>query len=112
MVDVSTREYGNVVVMTIDGEFYLESVGYAEEVWNSQVEKKPSVIAIDCSKIMYIDSSAIGIMVKFLNVSMKHKFKLIFFDLSETVVSVFRTAKLDVFFNTMTRLEFESEYLS
>ncbi len=112
MIDISTREYGNVIVMSIDGEFYLESVGYAEEVWKSLVEKKPSVIAIDCSSIKYIDSSAIGIMVKFLNASMTHKIKLIYFDLSETVVSVFRTAKLDVFFTTMTRLEFESEYLS
>ncbi len=111
MVDITVETHGSVIIIAIDGEFYLESVSYAEDVWNEQLIKEPEVIAINCHKIKYIDSSAIGVLVKFLNSSMKNKIKLIFFDLSETVIAVFQTAKLDNFFTTMSLSEFEAEYL-
>ncbi len=111
MVDINVEAHGSVIIISFDGDFYLESVSYAEGIWNEQLEKKPEVIGINCRKIKYIDSSAIGILVKFLNSSMKTGVKLVFYDLSETVVAVFKTAKLDNFFNTMTSEEFESAYL-
>ena len=112
MVEITVSDHNEVIVIAFNGEFYLESVAYAEEIWNEQVSKRPSVVGLDCSNIRYIDSSAIGVLVKFLNSSVKEKISLIFFDLSEAVVTVFHTAKLDDFFTTMTRREFESTHLS
>lgn len=112
MIDISTRQYDDVIVIAIDGEFYIESVELAEATWNEQTAKNPRVIGIDCRDIKYIDSSAIGVLVKFLNNAMKRKIELVFFDLSEAVVSVFRTAKLGNFFKTMTKNEFETAYMS
>jgi len=112
MVDFSVAEHDDVIIISISGEFYLESVSYAEELWNEQVSRQPRVIAFNCKKIKYIDSSAIGILVKFLNSSAKVNVKLVFFDLSETVVTVFKTAKLNNFFTTMSKEEFEAEYIT
>ena len=98
MIDINFKEYNNVIVLSIKGEFYIESVEIAEKIWNDLVSKQPRVIGINCSAIKFIDSSAIGVLVKFLNNAMKHKIELIFYDLSETVSAVFKTAKLGKFF--------------
>jgi len=111
MVDVTVSDHGNIKIITLGGEFYLESVAYVEEIWDEQLAQKPDVIGIQCRELRYIDSSAIGAMVKFLNTATKNNVKLVFFDLSGAVISVFKTAKLHKFFTTMTREEFEGTYL-
>lgn len=112
MVDISYEEHGNVVRMTIAGEFYIESIQRAEDTWREIVEKRPKAIGINCKNIKFIDSSAIGVMVKFLNNAMKLNIELVFYDLSDSVLSVFKTAKLGNFFKIMTKAQFEQEYLT
>jgi len=112
MVEIITEQHGDVHTIMIVGEFYLESVEYAEQVWNEISDQSPRAIGINCSKIKYIDSSAIGVLVKFLNIAMKNNIDLLFFDLSDAVVSVFKTAKLGNFFKTMSKNQFELEYIT
>jgi len=111
MVLITVEDHGKVVIVNIDGEFYIDSVENAEKIWNEQLARHPKVMAINCKNIRYIDSSAIGILVKFLNSAMKQKTEMIFYDLNENILSVFKTAKLSNFFKIMTRTQFEMEYL-
>ena len=111
MIDITCEEHGDVKIILIDGEFYLESVEFAEEIWNEQVAKNPTVIAFNCANIKFVDSSAIGILVKFLNISRDVNIELIFFDLSETLLSIFKTAKLENFFKIMSKSQFEAAFL-
>ena len=111
MVLITVEDHGKVVIVNIDGEFYIDSVENAEKIWNQQLSRHPKVMAVNCKNIKYIDSSAIGILVKFLNSAMKQKTEMIFYDLNENILSVFKTAKLSNFFKIMTRTQFEMEYL-
>lgn len=111
MVSISCEDHGKVIVLNIQGDFYIESIEYAEKIWNEQMARRPKVMGINCKGIKYIDSSAIGILVKFLNNAMKQKTELIFYDLSDNIISVFQTAKLGNFFRIMTRTQFEMEYI-
>ena len=111
MIEISCTEHNDVIVMNMNGEFYIESLEYAEQVWNSMIVKKPRAIGLNCKNITFIDSSAIGILVKFLNNAMKVKTELIFFDLSDALVDIFKVAKLGNFFKTMSRTQFEVTYI-
>ena len=111
MIEIDVEDHAGVVVIAINGEFYIESTEYAEKVWNEQVSKKPRVIGINCQNIKFIDSSAIGVLVKFLNNAMFLKIELIFFEPSETVLSIFKTARLSNFFHIMSKNQFEMNYL-
>ena len=111
MISISTEEHGNVVIINITGDFFIDSIEVAEQVWAQQIAKRPRAIAINCKNIKYIDSSAIGILVKFLNGAMKQKTEMVFYDLSDTIITVFKTAKLGNFFKIMTKTQFEMEYL-
>ncbi len=111
MIDITIDAHGDLIVISIKGEFYIESIQYAESVWDEQVAKHPRIIGIDCRDIKFIDSSAIGILVKFLNNAMAKNIELIFFDLSQTLMNVFKTARLGNFFRIMDRESFEEQHL-
>ena len=110
MVTIQVEHYGTTAAIYISGEFYLDSIEYAERIWNQEVALHPQVIGICCKNVKYIDSSAIGILVKFLNNAKKMGIELVFFDLSESVLSVFATARLNDFFVTMTDEMFRTRY--
>ena len=60
----------------------------------------------------FVDSSAIGTFVKFLHNSMALNFKLVFFDLNESISRIFGKAKLNKIFTILTREDFESLYMN
>lgn len=111
MISISFEDHGKVIVLNFEGDFYIESIEHAEKIWNEQLLKRPKVIAINCKKITFIDSSAVGMLVKFLHIAMKKNIELIFFDPSDTIIGVFQTARLVNFFKVMSRTQFEMEYL-
>lgn len=113
MINVTIEEpRNNIIIMHIDGEFYIENIQKVEGIWSEQISKQPDVIALDCGKLEYIDSSAIGTLVKFLNSAMNKQIKLVFYDLSPSIGQIFRTARLNNFFTITTGAQFQKEYLS
>lgn len=111
MMDLSVEESEKVTIIKVTGEFHIGNVNKFEELWHSLIEKQPPVIAIDCKDLEYIDSSAIGTLVKFLNNAMSKKINLLFFDLNKAILNIFKTARLDNFFTIITRDELESKYM-
>jgi anti-sigma B factor antagonist len=110
-MELNVEQKNSVVIVSIKGEFHIGNVNKFEELWHGLIEKKPEVIAINCKELEYIDSSAIGTLVKFLNNAMSKKIKLIFFDLNAAIQNIFKTARLDNFFTITTREKVEREYL-
>ncbi len=112
MIHIKSETHDKVSIISIEGDFFLERIDLVKDVWQRTFSEKPKAIAFDCSKIKYIDSSAIGMLVKVLNQAKEAGIELLFFDLSDSVTMVFNTAKLSSFFKTMTRAAFETEYLN
>ncbi|HNR89523.1 MAG TPA: STAS domain-containing protein [Spirochaetota bacterium] len=112
MIEVRTEEHGDVMIMHIKGEFYIENIQTVENTWNELVARKPKIIAINCHDLEFIDSSAIGTLVKFLNNAMNKKIKLIFYDLSKSIQQIFETARLNNFFTVTTKSKFETQFLN
>jgi anti-sigma B factor antagonist len=111
VMEIKLEELNNVTIINVKGEFHVGNVGKFEEVWHAQVEKKPKSIAINCKELEYIDSSAIGTLVKFLNNAMSKGIKLQFFDLNPSIQNIFKTARLDNFFTITTREKLEKEFI-
>lgn len=110
MIEVTVEERGSTIILHIKGEFHIENIQKVEGVWTEQVAKTPEVIAINCKDLNYIDSSAIGTLVKFLNNAMNKKIKLVFYDLSSSIRQIFQTARLNNFFTITTKDRFESDF--
>lgn len=112
MLDVKRENKGRVSILSLSGVYYFESIHVVELEWSKSFAADFTVIAFDLSGIKFIDSSAIGSLVKYLNMARGKGIELVFIELSEAVKIVFETAKLDGFFRCMSRAEFESAFLS
>jgi len=111
VVQIDVFEHGALKIIRIKGEFFLGYVRQVEETWNQLAAGSPEIIAIDCREMTFVDSSAIGTFVKFLHNSMALNFKLIFFDLNESIIRIFSKAKLNKIFTILSREDFNSIYL-
>lgn len=97
-------------ILHINGELFHEKLAELEKVWAEQVKKPVPTIAIDCQQLNYIDSPAIGTLVKFFNEAMSKGKKLVFYGLNPSIQSLFDSARLERFFTITTKEKFDMEY--
>ena len=103
---VTVNEYGKVIVLHVAGELCLGNIRGVEQILDEHVANAPNVVALDCKKLKFIDSSAIGTLVKFHNLSTHRGIRLILVELNPSIIRLLETAKLDRIFSLMTRDEF------
>lgn len=111
MLNLRVENIGRVVVLHIDGTLYMETITMLESVWKDQLAKKPDVIAIDCAGLTQVDSTAIATLVQFFNIAMNRNIHIVFYDLNKSIMSLFKTTKLNLFFSVTTKRRFESSFL-
>ncbi len=111
MLKLSVENIKKITILNIQGELFFGNIDELEELWEEQVLKKPSVIAVNCKNLISVDSTVVGYFVKFLKFSLNNKFELVFFDLNNQVKKLFLTARLDKFFKITTRNKIETDYL-
>ena len=110
-MDIRIADYGKLITIKIVGDFYIGNIKQLEDIWNEAIEKRPEVIGFNCKDLKFIDSSAIGTLVKFLNSADRFEIDMVFYDLSKSIVRIFKTAKLVNLFKIVTSTEFEDTYL-
>ena len=64
------------------------------------------VIGFDCEKLEFIDSSAIGTLVKFFNSSVKKNIDMYVFGLNSDLQKIFDTTKIDRVMSVVSKDEF------
>lgn len=110
MLSFIIEDRKNATIVHINGELFHEKLAELERVWDEQVKKPVSTIAIDCQELNYIDSPTIGTLVKFFNDAMSKGKKLIFYGLNPSIQSLFDSARLERFFLITTKEKFDTEY--
>ncbi len=110
MVSVDVNTYGSITVLNVSGKFFTDSIQYINDIWNMEVEKRPGIIAINCSQLSSIDSAAVGTLVRFLNFAMEQNIELVFIELNKEIRRLFDTAKLNDFFKITSTQQFCRKY--
>ena len=111
MLKVTAEKIDRVIILHFEGDFFIDQLNNVDKLWKEQLACSPRVIALDCSKIDHVDSSAISTLVKYLNEAMNKNIRLIFYDLHPSVQKLFEIARLQRFFNITTREKFEKKFL-
>lgn len=110
-MELRLNTIGKIKQIEITGKFDIESTEEFESLFNKQVEGNPELIAIDMGKLDYIDSSGIGSLIKSLNNLKNKKGKLVLVGMKPMIQNVFKLAKLDMFFEILSPIDFKSKYL-
>lgn len=95
-----------ITIIKFSKEFSLSNIAEINSLWQENLQKKPAVIAFDFKMLEYIDSSAIGTLVKFLNESKRGNIKLIIINMNASIKKIFNTAKLTGLFTILDEFEF------
>ena len=110
--EVEINQKGKVVIITLPKYFYIGNIIEVEQSWENILKKEPSVIGFDCQKLEFIDSSAIGTLVKFFNSSVKHNIEMYVFGLKSELIKIFDTTKINRVMSVIDKSEFEERFLN
>lgn len=106
------NQKGKVVIITLPKYFYIGNIIEVEQSWENILKKEPSVIGFDCQKLEFIDSSAIGTLVKFFNSSVKNNIEMYVFGLKSELIKIFDTTKINRVMSVINKTEFEERFLN
>lgn len=109
-MELKLSQVGKVRIIEITGKYDIESTEEFETIFNKQLEAKPEIVAVEMSKLDYIDSSGIGSLIKCLNSLKSKNGKLILVGMKTMIMNVFKLAKLDMFFEIISQSDFHEKY--
>ena len=109
-MEIKSRKSGDFCVIELEGSLDIYTAtdfrNYVENLLNREDNK----VVIDMSKLKYVDSSGIGMLIKELNFvkELQGVFKIA--NLKPHVEKVFSVAGLKSYFQILTESEFRSKY--
>ena len=89
-------------VVQLSGKFSIEQVGQFDASVTKDMIKNVKTVAICLSDIEYIDSSALGSLIKMMNMVKSTGKEFVLFDIAEPIMNIVRIANLDKFFTITT----------
>ena len=92
-------------VLPLEGEIDLHvSPGIAESL-RAMTEKKPKQVVVDLSRVIYVDSSGLAVLIEGMQNVEEYGGKFALAGLQETVRSIFELARLDQVFQIFPTLD-------
>ena len=109
-MQITITQKKDAKVVNLVGSFTITEVqSFKEAVLPLMKEIEKSII-INMQELNFIDSSGIGQLVSLLNVSKEKNKRIFLVNLNSYITSLFRTVKLQKFFDILTPLDFEMKF--
>jgi anti-sigma B factor antagonist len=102
---IRTKIENSVLVVKVAGKFNIEEVARFEDSIAVDLAKGIVAVAVDFTDVEYIDSSALGSLIKLMNKAKNISIDFILYDMSQPIMSIFRLAYLDKFFTIATNAD-------
>ncbi len=109
-MNIKTSWQGLCCILSLEGEFVHQNVMKFDEVWDNVIMGKPRVVAVECSGMSYIDSSAIGTLVKVVNRSRNDDYSVVFLDIVDPIKRILSVARLDALFEMYNSADFYKKF--
>gem|GEM_PF-963243 len=111
-MSIEVKHYSNCSVIRINSELSISNLMYFDNLLTKLFTDGIKLIGIDMSRVSFIDSSAIGSLVKYISSNKKSEVygRVILIDLSEIAERILKTAKLYPLLNIVTFKEFARDY--
>lgn len=109
-MEVTAETKGDMSIISIFDAISIQNIQEIEKVWEQQLGKNIRILAIDFTGIERVDSIGLSHLVKLSRKAIIKEIDLIFFGLNPPITELFKIARLDTFFNILTKGEFEEKY--
>jgi anti-sigma B factor antagonist len=111
VLSVDCTEHNDIYILSIKGDLLFNEMEEAERVFMEKIGTKPRVIALNCKQLKNLDSSGLGLFIKFSKEASKSQAKLVFLNITDHISTLFDVSKLNSMFEIMTDADFKSAYL-
>lgn len=111
MLTVDCTEHNDVYVISFKGDLLFNELDEAEKVFMEKITAKPRVIGLNCKSLISLDSSGLGLFIKFKKEAEKSQTRLVFLNITDHVSTLFDVSKLDSMFEIVAEADFKSAYL-
>lgn len=105
-----TKQPETLAVVHIQGPLTISTIEEAEKKWISPLSNPIQDLALDFSRVSFIDSTAIGALVKLLNLCNNRKVRISLFNIPQPVQDMFDAVKLGDFFTILTQQDFDNRF--
>jgi len=110
MMRISSKTANSILTVSLSGKFNIEEVSKFEDTVSVDSAKGLRAILIEFSEVEYIDSSALGSLIKIMNKAKNFNIEFVLFNLTQPILSIFKLAYLDKFFVITTDSEVKRKY--
>lgn len=94
------------LLLELEGKFDIEEAMRFESRVNAVLPERIKTIALDLEKLTYIDSSAIGSIIKIMNLVRNYDGELVLLGVSPHIRNIFALARLESFFDIREKENF------
>ncbi len=77
-----------------------------------KIAAKPRVIGLNCKSLITLDSSGLGLFIKFKKEAEKTETRLVFMNITDHISTLFDVSKLASMFEIVSEADFKSAYLA
>ena len=112
VLNVDCTEHNDVYIISLKGDLLFNELDDAEKLFMEKIALKPRVIGLNCKSLISLDSSGLGLFIKFKKESEKSSTRLLFLNITDHISTLFDASKLDSMFELMSEADFKKTYLS
>lgn len=111
MLKIDSIQHDDVIIMSLEGVLIFNETGEAEKYFQDVLARKPRVIALDCKNLANLDSSGLGIFIRFQKEAARMNMELYFLNITDHVSTLFDASKLNNMFAMMNEKDFKDTYM-
>ncbi len=111
MLQVETKDYPNIGVVKLKGNFTQEEIKVFENKIKSTIENH-NEIGISFENVKIIDSSGLGTLIQlYKHIKEKKNGEIYFYGINEEIKDIFENSQLSKYFIIMNKKDFEMEFI-
>jgi anti-sigma B factor antagonist len=110
MLTIDCSEQKDLCIISLNGELIFNEMEDADKIIMEKMAMKPKVMAMNCKKLHSLDSSGLGLFIKFSKEAKKSGIRLVFLDITDHISTLFDVSKLESIFEIMSDEEFKKTF--
>ncbi|TFH42762.1 MAG: anti-sigma factor antagonist [Chrysiogenales bacterium] len=112
LLTIESQEKKDALIIYLRGEMVFNELDDADSFFREKLVLKPRVIAIDCRQLQTLDSSGLGLLIRFTNEAARADVRIVFVDITGQISALFDVSKLGAIFEIMSSSDFHKTYLA
>ena len=110
VLTIDVNKHSEAKELILKGELNLENVHEIENVFLAELDNDSLNIGLNCKHLRNMDSSGLGLIIKFSNIAKGKGVNIVLFNFSKNIETIFDTSKLNNYFNIVQEKEFIENY--